>query len=385
MNLLKQVSPARRRIHSMAHSTGRSALEAVLLTLLVGWVLITWRYPAGDFLNNAWAPARLLWLGGSPYDQATAAHLLAGHTTQPVLRAMWTPLALPVFLPLSFIPPATAANLWFLAHFGWLFLAITLPVLRQDAFAGGWMRALPLLLFPPALNGLMLGQVTAFIVVLLLAGTLAARQGRPRLAGFLMAGALIKPQLTPLVFLMMGMWALRQGCVRQILAGGLAGLGGGLAVVIIWRPALLREYGAALQSNPRWLHATLPAIASEATGNMLAGLVVWLLATAVVLWNGSLLAATPLLIRHRLDAGTDPVGQPLRMELGSGAPAAADGRNNTGGARVERSHLVGRDRPGCRWLSLDRFASAECQSHVYLGAIRCTRPGLGGAEEVRLE
>jgi len=262
----------------------RNALEVVLLALLTGWVLITWHYPAGDFLNNAWAPARLLWLGSSPYDQAAATHLLAGHTTQPVLRAMWTPLALPLFLPLSFIPPRLAANLWFLAHFGWLFLAITLPVLRQATSAGGWLRALPLLLFPPALNGLMLGQVTAFVVVLLLAGALTARQGHPRLAGFLMAGALIKPQLTPLLFLAVGIWALQRGCGRQIVEGGLAALGSGLGVVVIWRPAVLQEYVAALQSNPRWLHATLPAIVSEATGNMLAGLGVWLLVSAVVLW-----------------------------------------------------------------------------------------------------
>lgn len=256
-----------------------------MLISLAGWVLTTWRYPAGDFLNNAWAPARLLWLGGnSPYDQAAASQLLAGAATSPVLQAIWTPLALPLFLPLSFIPPSLAANLWFLAHFAWLLMAAALLSRSKAAGPRSLLTLTVLMLFPPALNALMLGQVTAFAVVILVAGALAAEQGRAHLAGFLMTWALIKPQLTPLVFLAVGIWAWRRGYGRQLLEGGAWGLAIGLGPVIALRPTIAGEFVTALHTNPEWLHASLPALVREATGKAGAGYATWLILATAVLW-----------------------------------------------------------------------------------------------------
>ncbi len=280
MNSIERIFHPSRRIHSMA-----AALELALLALLAGWVLTTWRYPAGDFLNNAWAPARLLWLGGnSPYDQAAASQLLAGAATSPVLQAVWTPLALPLFLPLSFLPPGLAANLWFLAQFAWLLMAAALLSRSKAAGPRSLLALTVLMLFPPALNALMLGQVTAFAVVVLVAGALAADRGRVRLAGFLMAWALIKPQLTPLILLALGVWVWQGRRLRQLLIGGSCGLVTGLGPIIALRPTIAGEYVSALRTNPQWLHASLPALVREATGKAGAGYATWLILATAVLW-----------------------------------------------------------------------------------------------------
>jgi len=376
MNSIERIFHPSRRIHSMA-----AALELALLALLAGWVLTTWRYPAGDFLNNAWAPARLLWLGGnSPYDQAAASQLLAGAATSPGAASRLDSSG-PAALLAPVFPPARTGGEPVVP--GPVCLAVdggcpTEPVEGcRSSFAPCPDGAHAL---SPALNALMLGQVTAFAVVVLVAGALAADRGRVRLAGFLMAWALIKPQLTPLILLALGVWVWQGRRLRQLLIGGIVRSG--------HRPGAHHRAATDHRRRVRERTAHQPAMAtcqpagprarSDRQGRCRIRNLAHPRHRRPV---GDLprLASTALPAGCRLDVGAHSIGHALRVELGSSAPAAADGARLPVDTGLAGRRLVDRPGPDRRWLPLDRAARAERQPLVHLGALRGDGFGLGDA------
>ncbi len=134
-----------------------------------------------DFYDY-WLAARALLVGQSPYDGAWA-DAMATTEGLPFVQGsnyIYAPWLAVVLRPLAMMDPSIAAGLWFALS------AVTMMVIVVRTTADSQWAALPLLLFPPVLFSLFVGQINLLLLGAVVAG-FALRERRPALAGVLFA------------------------------------------------------------------------------------------------------------------------------------------------------------------------------------------------------
>jgi hypothetical protein len=118
---------------------------------------------------------------------------------------------------------------------------------------GRLLAALAAALFYPSLISVLLGQITAIPLALLLGGLLAARQKRDAVAGALLAGCTVKPQIVWLALPLLLAGALRERRWRLLGAFG-ATLAALTCLPMLWQPAwpldFLRSLGGYAGDEP---------------------------------------------------------------------------------------------------------------------------------------
>lgn len=226
---------------------------AVVLLLLPGRQFGGW-----DFRVNLWGPAYLLVHGGSPY---RTRGLGAVDPLFEKVNAIWLPPAIGVLFPLGCLDAYRASNLWLLANI-LLVLLIIEWVREKKPIPRPLLIVTPvlLILFPPLLSHLILGQFSLLIVLLLLLAARLLEQHRFIWAGLAVVLVLTKPQLG--VLALPGLWvaSFRLGGKRTGWAfAGAASLGTAVSTIPLWiaSPYWVADLLQALRGNPFWYQPTL--------------------------------------------------------------------------------------------------------------------------------
>lgn len=237
--------------------------------LLTGVVLVLFGLEGfGDFRNNAWLPARLIWQGYSPAEAPT--NMLSQRLGTPLV-GMWGPLAWLAFLPLGSLRYETASLVWTLLN-SMMFWRLPELVVSRLSWPKQSAYGALLLLFPPLLVMFALGQVSLLITFVTLASLKALLGGSAILAGGLLTISLLKPQLLFFVLPLEGALALRRGCGRQFGLGLVLGSGLQAVGLLLLRPLWPVEYWTILRENPNWFHPNLLS---------------WLTALLPTFWGGA--------------------------------------------------------------------------------------------------
>jgi hypothetical protein len=171
---------------------------ATLALAAVGW-------PARTYLDFDFMPfylaARLVLEGRDPYDLATFRNAFIAVGSQGYAFGGAFSYPLPVALlviPFALLPFSVAAPLWLTSQVA---VAIgTLVALGRRLFAANARRDIVMLLgltatMPATLVSLWLGQILAFALAVIGGALIALLDGRPRLAGGILALAVLKPQI----------------------------------------------------------------------------------------------------------------------------------------------------------------------------------------------
>ncbi len=208
-----------------------------------------------DFRNNLWSPTYLLLQGKSPYriDQLFDAN------------SVWLPPVIGVFLPLGAFPLDIAIKTWFIMTLG-VFVGIvvlSMPPQKPSPIFLLWVLLI-LLLFPPLVSHLLLGQYSLWIVlILLVAARGITRQWAVFLLGICIALASAKPQLLLLAVPTLGVGLLRYQqknnhgnslwVVIQLLL--MTGMWGFIFTLPLWigYPNWLTDFWWALGRNADWI------------------------------------------------------------------------------------------------------------------------------------
>ena len=171
------------------------------------------------------------------YDQRLGTSFVDGQGRRFSLPFVFPPYALALFAPLSRLPYRSAEFVWYLANAGML---LALPfVLRKSLASSDKAIAAELLapvLFVPAVLALMQGQTSILLLLLFSMAFAALAEGQDTFAGFLLALAMLKPQLmlAPLVALVI--WRRWRALAAMVWAGvALLGLS---ATIAGWRATL---------------------------------------------------------------------------------------------------------------------------------------------------
>ncbi len=205
-----------------------------------------------------------------------------------IYPAVYPPQAALLFAPLTRLPYRTAALLWVLITVAiyWAIVRSAWKMVR-DALPDGMLVVAAALAFPPFWFVVLHGQVTILILVSFYLGTLALTRERPFLAGLAFGLLALKPQFgVPLAAIVIGRgeWRLLAGALTSVLmqVSLVSFTLGGLVIVDFVRsiPDTIRHTDL-LESRPFMSHSLrsltrlLPSWA---------GVPVWLLSVATVLW-----------------------------------------------------------------------------------------------------
>lgn len=227
----------------------------LLALLLVGLFFPAIRSAGWDFRVNLWGPAYRLLHGQSPYATRELAWV------EPIFKevnAIWFPPAIGALFFMGGLDPFRASTLWFFFNLG--LILVLLWWSREGSRFSPLLSVPALLLFPPLLTHLVLGQFSLAALLLVLAATSLLLRRREMAAGLLLALSLTKPQLLLLVG--PGLWLLswRSGGRRAALCLPAGVLGGALSFTLpLWigYPNWVPDFWRALRDNPFWYQPTL--------------------------------------------------------------------------------------------------------------------------------
>jgi len=225
-------------------------IGAIILLAAVGgvWFIQTNEFASWDLRHNLWAPCYLLVHGMNPFGR--------GAPSQSV-GAVWFPMAIGVFFPIGWLSERQVANLWLLGNIA---ILVTLAWWVVDTERPSPIRfALGLgmvLLFPPVLSHLLLGQFAILNTLMLLLAAWFIKSGQILPSGFLVAVSLTKPQLAVLALPGFLVAAVRVGGTRVLLkfVGAIA-----LSVILLTLPLWMVysqwivEFLNIVAQTPRWL------------------------------------------------------------------------------------------------------------------------------------
>src|SRR5262245_10608815 len=225
----------------------------VVATGLLAWKLSTLGettlFKPYDFVEY-WAAGRLALDGKNPYDAEALLPLQRqiGWESSNDALMMWNPpWALPLVMPLGAMTPAIGQLVWFALSLGtvlvcadFLWRAYGGPVENRWA---GWIVALT---FAPTLFVLMMGQVSALLLLGFVGFALAMRAHRPALAGAAAALTALKPHLFAVFAVLFLFEALRLRRTFRAAAVGVAVLVAAALIPLIWVPDVWSQYRAAM-------------------------------------------------------------------------------------------------------------------------------------------
>jgi hypothetical protein len=244
-----------------------SVLMLALIAVAVSYLFWNLMLPRMDFYNELWGPAYLLVHGQSPYDTTNL---------NPILPAVWLPMAIGLFFPLGLVPENLALQIWF------IFNVIEICVIVY--FAQGNKRflyntvLLALLCFfsPFVLNHFNLGQFSITAMLCLMLSTYSSEKQWNWLAAFFLALGLSKPQLGIIAVFGLSVLYFQRNGIKGVLYFGsqtfLMALLMSLPLFISY-PAWIPDWFRSMQSNYTWLHPSLFSILSRFMGVW--GIFIW--------------------------------------------------------------------------------------------------------------
>lgn len=200
-----------------------------------------------DDFDQYWAGARLLLQHRDPYDPVALFHQeqAAGSPAPRVVMLMLPPWTVPLIAPLGLLSYRTARLLWFaaalaltLAAAEWLWQMYAIPGLPD------WLPLVLALAYPPNISAIFDGQILPLVLFSLAAFLYLVRTRHSVLLGVALLGLGIKPHLTWLVALAVGLFLLetrRWVSLATVLSAALAAC----LAVWLWVPAAFRGYRAA--------------------------------------------------------------------------------------------------------------------------------------------
>ena len=257
----------------------------IVLSLLLGAALLVFiqatHFTSWDFRNNLWAPAHLLTQGQSPY----RVEVLFDNS-----RAVWLPMAPGLLFWLGWLNPYQGSGLWLVLNIIGLAMLVRLSADQSKPDLKVFLLSMMLVVvFPPTLSHLVLGQFTLAIGVALLGAARWIERPRLGLVGLMIALALTKPQLAVpgSLGLMIYTWLnWKRRAVIQLI--GFSALWTIVLTIPFWigYPNWLGDFWASLQQNPTWAQPALFSVATRWWG--IPGALGWLigvLAAVFSLWQ----------------------------------------------------------------------------------------------------
>ncbi len=246
------------------------------LALAVGviWFVTNFSYVSWDFRNNLWGPARLLVQGQSPYRLE-----LLFERGNPV----WLHPAIGAFFPLGWISFPIAANLWLIANLAILIAIIMLAARRKISLLLFAVVTLMVILFPPTITHIQLGQYSLFAMLLFMAAAIFSRTLPIPAIALMIAISLAKPQLGVLVIpgILISIYRHRGASAALTLAALIA-----LSIFILSIPLFIAEpqwaadFLAAIGKNPSYLQPSSFSLLPHQFGDF--GFFLWLIFGLIV-------------------------------------------------------------------------------------------------------
>ncbi len=238
----------------------------VLVLALLGWQIVQLSNPAlhphDDFISS-WAAGRLNVRGGNPYDadQVLGVQWTVGWRERIPYRVWYPPWILPLLMPFGVLPYTVGRVCWFAVNMA----ALVFCAGFLWRYYGGDARLTPLswivlVTFWPALTDVRTGQISALILLGLVAFLKFEAGGLAIAAGALLPLATIKPPLLHLFWVALLLWSIRmrQWGVLLAAAGSTAAL---LGVAAACNPAVVSQFlHMATHDAPRILVSTLGSL-----------------------------------------------------------------------------------------------------------------------------
>lgn len=236
---------------------------AALITFLF-WRLMM---PRMDFYNELWGPAYLLVQGKSPYDTASL---------DPVLPAVWFPMAIGFFFPLGWLSETLALRTWFIFNIIEICVVVYLIQGNKRSLYNTVALALLCFFFPFVLNHFNLGQFSITVMLCLMFSAYFADKQQDWLAAFFLALALSKPQLGILALFGLSVFYFRRGGFGSLIRFGMQTALVSLVLTLplfIFHPAWIPDWIKSMQSNYTWMHPSLFSIFRQFLGGW--GTILW--------------------------------------------------------------------------------------------------------------
>ncbi len=218
-----------------------------------------------DFLEY-WAGSQLFLTHQNPYDIDAVKDLQSSLKDHADVILLWNPpLAFPLFFYLALFPYQIAAKIWFLIKlfiFGFTFLGLS-KFFKSDYRIEGLRTVLCIGSFYPLYSLLVFEQIGAFLLLGSAMFILNYRLGKNLRAGLWLSLTLIKPHCLFLLYLWIGLEALRSRNVKLILGIAL-GATGLLLLPLLYEPRVLEWYLEAISTPP--IYWKTPTIGSLVQG-----------------------------------------------------------------------------------------------------------------------
>ena len=260
-----------------------SVLALGVIAVIVAVLFQPLVLPRMDFYNELWGPAHLLVQGHSPYNTASL---------DPVLPAVWFPMAIGFFFPLGWLSESTALQFWFLFNILELCLMVFIVQDRQRTLYNTAALALLCFFFPFVLNHFNLGQFSITILLCLILSAYFLEKKVDWAPAFFLALSLSKPQLgflavfgiSVFLFYQTGFWGMIRFGLQTLLFAILMSL-----PLFVAYPAWIPDWLASLAKNSTWLHPSLFSVLGQSLGVW--GFVIWaaiavsVLVIAFILWK----------------------------------------------------------------------------------------------------
>lgn len=268
----------KRTFHTFASILALGLIAVVISVLFQPLIL-----PRMDFYNELWGPVYLLVHGQSPYDTASL---------NPVLPAVWFPMAVGFFFPLGWLSEETALQTWFIFNVIEICMVVFLVQGKGRSLYNTAALALLCFFFPFVLNHFNLGQfsITILLCLMLSAHWIGKYGNWP--SAFFLALALAKPQLGILAVFGLAVFQFRQRGFKGMFLFGAQTLFVALLMslpLFIAHPAWIPDWLTSMAKNYTWLHPSLFSILRQTLGVW--GTVIWMviavggLISALFLWK----------------------------------------------------------------------------------------------------
>jgi hypothetical protein len=208
--------------------------------------------------------------GGDPY---SAAELLVverqiGWQRAEALLMYNPPWTLAIILPFCFLPYTAARSLWFLLlALGLLYAGDWVWRNYGGLASQRWVSSIAVLLFAPAYQALILGQISPLVLIGLVGFVSAIERKRYLPAGFFGLLIATKPHLVFLFWLVLILWIFRIRYWKLLISIGIF-LAGPVLLVSVWRPSLLFDFFELVSSGRQllWVTPTLGMLLRAITG-----------------------------------------------------------------------------------------------------------------------
>ncbi len=237
-----------------------SILALGLIAVFITYLFWRLTMPRMDFYNELWGPAYLLVQGKSPYDTASL---------DPVLPAVWFPMAIGFFFPLGWFSENLALQIWFIVNIIEICVVVYFTQGNKRSLYNTVALALLCFFFPFVLNHFNLGQFSITVMLCLMLSAYFSDNQRDWLAACFLALALSKPQLGIIAVFGLSVFYFQRNGFRGVFHFGLRTFLMALLMslpLFISCPAWIPDWFRSMQANYSWLHPSLFSILRQSMG-----------------------------------------------------------------------------------------------------------------------